>query len=445
MNEVIEKLKKNKDKIQIVFLICLFFYYVIWVVAQPYNTCPDEGMKWDICKYMFENNKIPKGDDPAIRNPMWGISYAFQPILTYMVSTIFMKIMSIFSSEQFALVVAARLVSTISVTLTIFFVIKISKKLFNGIYKYLFIAFIAFQPITAFLASYINNDSTALLATAMIIYTWILGMESNWKIKHCIILGLEVGFCALTYYNAYSYILCSILICITSAIVNKMKFKEIMQKGVIVAIIAFSIAGWWFIRNAVIYNGDFLGLETQVQIGDKYAQDEYKPSTRLTPQRKNESIMYMLVKDEWIKTTLKSFVGIFGYQSIMMSNKIYTTYLFIWIIGGIGVLLKSKEMFKYDSKEKNKYLLNYIFIVSIIIPILLSIYYSYASDFQPQGRYIMIIIIPFTYFLVNGIQKILEKTIKSSKIRNLIVILLILLIVAISARALFGYIIPIYR
>ena len=445
MNEVIEKLKKNKDKIQIVFLICLFFYYVIWVVAQPYNTCPDEGMKWDICKYMFENNKIPKGDDPAIRNPMWGISYAFQPILTYMVSTIFMKIMSIFSSEQFALVVAARLVSTISVTLTIFFVIKISKKLFNGIYKYIFIAFIAFQPITAFLASYINNDSTALLATAMIIYTWILGMESNWKIKHCIILGLEVGFCALTYYNAYSYILCSILICITSAIVNKMKFKEIMQKGVIVAIIAFSIAGWWFIRNAVIYNGDFLGLETQVQIGDKYAQDEYKPSTRLTPQRKNESIMYMLVKDEWIKTTLKSFVGIFGYQSIMMSNKIYTTYLFIWIIGGIGVLLKSKEMFKYDSKEKNKYLLNYIFIVSIIIPILLSIYYSYASDFQPQGRYIMIIIIPFTYFLVNGIQKILEKTIKSSKIRNLIVILLILLIVAISARALFGYIIPIYR
>ena len=445
MNEVIEKLKKNKDKIQIVFLICLFFYYVIWVVAQPYNTCPDEGMKWDICKYMFENNKIPKGDDPAIRNPMWGISYAFQPILTYMVSTIFMKIMSIFSSEQFALVVAARLVSTISVTLTIFFVIKISKKLFNGIYKYLFIAFIAFQPITAFLASYINNDSTALLATAMIIYTWILGMESNWKIKHCIILGLEVGFCALTYYNAYSYILCSILICITSAIVNKMKFKEIMQKGVIVAIIAFSIAGWWFIRNAVIYNGDFLGLETQVQIGDKYAQDEYKPSTRLTPQRKNESIMYMLVKDEWIKTTLKSFVGIFGYQTIMMSSKIYTTYLFIWIIGGIGVLLKSKEMFKYDSKEKNKYLLNYIFIASIIIPILLSIYYSYASDFQPQGRYIMIIIIPFTYFLVNGIQKILEKTIKSSKIRNLIVILLILLIVAISARALFGYIIPIYR
>ena len=440
-------LEKHKKIIMLLFLIILFCYYLIWTVSQPYDSCPDEYMKWDICKYMFENNKLPRGDDPSIRNPIWGISYAFQPIFTYMISTIFMKIASIFTMKQFSLVVAARLVSTISMTIAIYFVIKIADKLFKNqtIYKMLFVGLIAFQPITAFLASYINNDSTALLATAMIIYTWILGMESNWKIKHCIILGLEVGFCALTYYNAYSYILCSILICITSAIVNKMKFKEIMQKGVIVAIIAFSIAGWWFIRNAVIYNGDFLGLETQVQIGDKYAQDEYKPSTRLTPQRKNESIMYMLVKDEWIKTTLKSFVGIFGYQSIMMSNKIYTTYLFIWIIGGIGVLLKSKEMFKYDSKEKNKYLLNYIFIVSIIIPILLSIYYSYASDFQPQGRYIMIIIIPFTYFLVNGIQKILEKTIKSSKIRNLIVILLILLIVAISARALFGYIIPIYR
>jgi len=69
-------------------------------------------------------------------------------------------------------------------TLTIYLlVIKIANKLFKdkGIYKYLFIVFIAFQPITAFLASYINNDSTAILAISIIIYLWILGLESNWK------------------------------------------------------------------------------------------------------------------------------------------------------------------------------------------------------------------------------------------------------------------------
>lgn len=81
-----------------------------------------------------------------------GISYAFQPILTYIICAVFVKIALLFTTNHFALVVAARLVSTISMTLTIYFVIKISNKLFKDkeIYKYLFIVFIAFQPITAF-------------------------------------------------------------------------------------------------------------------------------------------------------------------------------------------------------------------------------------------------------------------------------------------------------
>ena len=144
---------------------------------------------------------------------------------------VFVKIASFFTNDKFALVVAARLVSTISMTVSVYFVVKIAQKLLKGIYKYLFIVIIVFQPITAFLASYINNDSTAVLATTMIIYLWILGLESNWKTKHCILLGLSIGFCSLTYYNAYGYILCSVILCLVSVISNKMKIKEILQKA----------------------------------------------------------------------------------------------------------------------------------------------------------------------------------------------------------------------
>lgn len=445
MTRILEKMKDNKKIIITLFLICIFFYYLIWTISQPFNSCPDEEMKWDICKYIYENNRLPHGEDEAIRNPIWGISYGFQPILTYIISAVFMKFICIFTTHQFALVVAARLVSTISMTLVIYFTIKISQKLFKGIYKYLFILFIAFQPITAFLASYINNDSTALLATTIIIYLWILGLESNWKNKYCVLLGIAIGFCALTYYNAYSYILCSIILCLISVIFNKMKAKQIIQKVLIVAIMAFLVSGWWFIRNAIIYNGDFLGINAQNECGDKYAREEYKPSTRLTVQRKNESIIHMLIKDKWINVTLKSFIGIFGYNSIIMSNKIYYLYFLIWIIGIIGCLIKFKDLFIYNKEEKNKCLLNYIFLLSIIVPISLSIYYSYTSDFQPQGRYIMGIIIPFTYFVVNGIEKILEKFVKTKKIKKYIIFMIILLIVFISMIALFGYVIPRYK
>ena len=447
MDKILEICKKNKKIIMAIFLIGLFCYYLIWTVSQPYNSCPDEKMKWDICKYIAEHNSIPDGRDESIRDSAWGISYAFQPILTYMICAVFVKIASIFTTQQFALVVAARLVSTISMTLTIYFVIKIANKLFKdkGIYKYLFIVFIAFQPITAFLASYINNDSTAILAISMIIYLWILGLESNWKTKHCILLGGAVGFCALTYYNAYGYILCSVLICLSSAVLNKMDAKEIAKKALIVASVAFAVAGWWFVRNAIIYDGDILGTKTQNEYGDKYALEKYKPSVRKTPENSNESILHMLNEDAWAKTTVKSFVGMFGYQSILMSNKIYYLYLSLWLIGGLGCLLKFKALFIYKKEEKSKYILNYIFVIAIIIPILLSIIYSYTSDFQPQGRYIMGIIIPFVYFVVNGIQTMLEKFIKSEKIRNIIIIMIMLLIIAISFKAIFSYVIPAYN
>ena len=447
MDKILEICKKNKKIIMAIFLIGLFGYYLIWTVSQPYNSCPDEKMKWDICKYIAEHNSIPDGRDESIRDSIWGISYAFQPILTYMICAVFVKIASIFTTQQFVLVVAARLVSTISMTLTIYFVIKIANKLFKdkGIYKYLFIVFIAFQPITAFLASYINNDSTAILAISMIIYLWILGLESNWKIKHCILLGGAVGFCALTYYNAYGYILCSVLICLSSAVLNKMGTKEIAKKALIVASVAFAVAGWWFVRNAIIYDGDILGTKTQNEYGNKYALEQYKPSLRKTPENSNESIWHMLDEDAWANTTAKSFVGIFGYHSILMSNKIYYSYLSLWLIGGLGCLLKFKDLFIYKKEEKSKYILNYIFVIAIIIPILLSIIYSYTSDFQPQGRYIMGIIIPFVYFVVNGIQTMLEKFIKSEKIRNIIIIMVMLLIIAISFKAIFSYVIPAYN
>ena len=187
-----------------------------------------------------------------------------------------------------------------------------------------------------------------------------------------------------------------------------------------------------------------MGMQAQNECGDKYAMDGYKPSERITVQNQNKTIIDMLIKEKWLIITIKGFVGVFGYNSIIMSNKIYMAYFLLWLIGIVGCLIKFKDLFIYKKNEKNKYLLNYIFILSIIIPILLSIIYSYASDFQPQGRYIIGIIMPFTYFIVNGISIILEKLIKSEKIRNIIILILILLIIVISMKAIFGYIIPTY-
>ena len=56
-----------------------------------------------------------------------------------------------------------------------------------------------------------------------------------------------------------------------------------------------------------------------------------------------------------------------------------------------------------------------------IIPIMLSIYYSYFNDFQAQGRYMMPMIIPLMYFVAKGFEEIFNIIVKNKKIQNMII------------------------
>mgnify|MGYP006892997584 CR=1 FL=1 len=54
----------------------------------------------------------------------------------------------------------------------------------------------------------------------------------------------------------------------------------------------------------------------------------------------------------------------------------------------------------------------------MIIPNILNAYYSYASDYQPQGRYSLPMIVPLTYFMVMGYGNLFDVQIKKESLRK---------------------------
>ena len=62
------------------------------------------------------------------------------------------------------------------------------------------------------------------------------------------------------------------------------------------------------------------------------------------------------------------------------------------------IALKRKYQFKF--KFENYFII--CLILCVLIPIILSIKYSYSIDYQPQGRYIMSILIPIALFMSIG-------------------------------------------
>ena len=423
-----KKIKIKEKYFKIAFIILAFVLALTWAIIQPNNDGPDEAMKMDICKYIAKHGSLPHGGDPEVRQPMWGISYGFTPILSYIFAGIFIKIAKVFTQDIHVIYIAGRLVSVICYTLMCMVNIKIAEKLFKNIYyKWSFIILSCMLPQLIFLGSYINNDSLALFSISIIIYSWIIGLEKKWNIRSCIILSIGLALCALSYYNAYGYILTSAILFIASYFINKTEnnkidIKNMFKKGFLIVGITFLLCGWWFIRSAIIYNGDFLGLRTTEEYAQKYAIEELKPSNRDTDQNSNRSLKYMLVNRQWIRSTVKSFIAMFGPMRFQMGTKFYMLYLTIFTVGILGYIANFYK-FKHikDMKEnKNKGLLEIIFGIKIIIPIILSIYYTYCSDFQPQGRYIMPIVMPFMYFVVSGLENIIEKFIKNEKIKKIV-------------------------
>ena len=416
--------KLNLDKNECIYLILLFLFLFFWMVALPYNDGPDEAMRYDIPKFIYNYGYLPRGDDPRIINEIWGNSYAFAPILTYIISAFFMKIGSFFNDSSVMLLYYARFVSVIFSCLSAFVILKISDMIFSGVLKWLFVILVTFLPQFQFISAYVNCDAIAVFSVSLIIYFLIKGHQDRWKYKTCIYLGMSIGICLLSYYNTYGVILITVFYCLMDVITSKDISNKIMfisKRFLIVFIFAFLIAGWWFIRNFILYDGDILGRNAAFQCAEKYALPEYKPSVKQTIQQQNISISEMLFSMGWIESSYKSFIGTFSYMSIWLTNFIYNFYTIPLFLGFVG-------MIRYFVKEKNK-LFYFSLILMCFMSIGISIYYSFTSDYQAQGRYCFAMLIPLGILIVRGIGQ-LELYIKDfqAKLINITLICTFLLI-----------------
>ena len=177
MTTSIDTGRKTRPWAVAVYLGFVFVLILSWMVIQPLNASPDELMRYDIVEYLVEHGTLPDGRDPEIRHELWGISYAFNPILAYMIMAIPAKFASLFTASSTAVLLAARLVNAVFGTIMAYLTLRIGEMLFRGRAKWMFASLVTFLPGLVFVHSYVNNDSMALLSVTWIVYTWIRSMK----------------------------------------------------------------------------------------------------------------------------------------------------------------------------------------------------------------------------------------------------------------------------
>lgn len=388
-----------------ILLLVLFLIYLNLALYMSIEVAPDEDMRNDIPFWIYEHNTLPVGDEPELINEIWGFSYGFAPYLPSIIAYFFMNFFAIFNSSESSLLLATRLVSVLAGLGSVIFCFKIGPYVFKHKYSsYLLAVIVGFLPQVVFLAGYLNNDIFSLFTCLAIFYFLISGRAKHWPLKSCIGLSVAISACMLTYYFAYGWILVCIPFCIISCLQDetiKNKAGFIAKRALLIAFFVLFLAGWYFIRNAIIYDGDFLGFKASGACADAYAAAGHTlyQDIALSPQMSGVSLGYMLFDMGWISLTIRSFIGLFGYMNIPMSVSSYVVYGCIFLFGLISA-------FMYFIKKHKDIILNVCLIFTIILPICFSIYQSYTSGFQAQGRYIISALPAIAVWVVFGYEQI---------------------------------------
>ena len=100
--------------------------------------------------------------------------------------------------------------------------------------------------------------------------------------------------------------------------------RDIVRYGVVVFVVALAVAGWWYLRNLLLY-GELFGTNTMVAIAGPRSID-----------------LVRLIVEEWYGFFL-SFWGVFGWFLMLMWLLFYTVFAIALLVTGLSTLLGRAE------------------------------------------------------------------------------------------------------
>ena len=461
-----------------VFYLLVFAAITCFAMVQSYGDPPDEVNRFKVVSFICRHGRLPHGADPEVLLDGFGASYAFQPMLTYIIQGFLLRFLKLFTADGQVLLVAARMVNVLFGVLMAYFVRQTARLLWENTYlQWTFTVMTVFLPQNIFLHSYVNTDSMAMLAVSVICYGLLRARRSDYDRKDCVLLAAGIILCAMSYYNAYGYILsCILLFCafflsfshsrrsvtargpfFLSFSLGKAHFdyKNFLKKGAFISAIVLCGIAWWFIRSAVLYEGDFLGLQARSDCASLYAIPEFHPQTRVTWQSQGYSIWNMLKDSDFLTLSVLSFIGMYGPMTIVTSVWVYRFYKALFGLGILFCLALPRSAHRHGIKRQpgRRWLriffhMNMLF--CILMPFLLSLIYSYSTDYQPQGRYLLPALLPLCFYTVQGLEKLCRLLLsffpKLPRERTLtsVSVLLYVFIVGMLALTIYGYAFPYY-
>lgn len=380
---------------------CLYVFLSTRIGLDAYTGGPDEGMRSLIPRCIINGNLFPSGYDECATYHLGYWSYAFYPqVLASYLSAFFMAVARLLGCSDSLVFVSGRFASVCFGVVALCAVGSSVSLAFRGhrhreMLACLAIVLLGFWPQFAFLSSYMNNDIAALAGVSLLLLALIRGFKLGWSPAAALLLCAGVAVAGLGYWNAYGFILVSVVLFIVTVL---RQYAADRRKAIRLIVGAAAVCAVcvlpFFLANLTRY-GDIVGMRV---FRERYMQWIADGGERLQHPWTG-GLRALLSDSEFVQWTTESFIGVFGYMASWMPYAVYLLYI-ILASAGIGLFLARCRDYAGNPRA---ILLTAGTMVASVITVVLFFYYNLSVDYQPQGRYIIYLLIPLVIVSVFGV------------------------------------------
>ena len=396
-----------------VMLLISFFLVLVLAVASPFNAHPDECRHISVVQFYIRHWLPPAigYQESLYTYSEYGCSYINFPGIEYILMGKFVRLTKIVGIPEF---LAMRL---FNVVLYLLIVIVAIRRMRVDIRSGLVFAPLLLTPQVWYIFSYINNDAFAfflmICAATEVTFTRgpllkFLSCDQHYKQPWgAVRFGILLGIMLLSKMNYFFFILYLALFSLLHLGLNGHSGGEtgspinwwrsiIPQKHLILKLLFIIGIALSIVVTRYAYDISLNGLDRKAKImalQEQQADKIFKSSTLmanpaqsyfgLNLKSKGVSFRQLFSKRRWGTITFQSFVGRYGWMVIFSPEKYYTSMMLLYCI--YFLLLFSTVCLHQGWRPR----LIFIAMMTVsALTVFISAYYSWVSDFQPQGRYL---------------------------------------------------------
>lgn len=391
------------------YVVVLFAFAntLLWMRTIPFDRAPDESQHFKVVDFESRHGRIPRvGVDDggvAVMSPRGHrapyLTYSAQPGLSYLISAAFVST-RIGKSPHFLARLPGALYAALF-TAAVFFGIRL---IIRDSTAPIFAAMVsALWPQVTFLFSYVNNDGLSVVACVLTIAAWHYGIREGWSRRAVVGLGAAVGLVLLSKPSGFTVALLSPLPLVMDHPRLRVLLRRLLLSGATVA----AVAGWWYVIAWRRYGPDVFATQLFAEMVERTGL--HLNSGRSLGMSPLEMVFLPLserIPVSWLNLLARSSFGMFEWMDLALPAFVYTAVLGLIALAAAGWLRRHKGASALGAAPRSLHLLT--FAVLPATHFALTVYWSYTIDYQPQGRYLFPLALPFVAFFAGGITRLTE-------------------------------------